>query len=460
MGGGGGGISFEGTPSWIVGLIVFLIVGVSLIVENLLHHLGVKLQRNEKKHLFEALAKIKDELMLMGFISLLLAFLQEKIAKLCMPELLLHFWLPCGFVPRKNRHNSPAHFQITSSGVLSNRGRHLLSAGGADSCSEGKVPFISLGVLHDLHHLIFILAVVHVITCTVTVLLGEVQISQWWKWEEDIRKKNQLADANKTKVIDIRSLTFIRERFEGVDANKRNYVSNFFKHLCGIVTQADYEAMRFGFILTHCHGNQRFNFHRYIVYAYEGDFEEVVSISWFLWLLVIVSLSLNVAGWHIYMWISTVALILLLVVGTKLQQVITELATYVAQRHTVIVGDMSIKPSDEYFWFQQPKIFLFFIHCVIFLNSYSLAIFFWVVFTFGFHSCAMGEAKYVYPRIVIMVIIQAICSYSTLPLYAIVTQMGGSYNEEAMSRAACWSSPTPEPEEPAEKHAAVEMTSK
>lgn len=266
--------------------------------------------------------------------------------------------------------------------------------------------------------------------------------------------------ANKTKVIDIRSLTFIRERFEGVDANKRNYVSNFFKHLCGIVTQADYEAMRFGFILTHCHGNQRFNFHRYIVYAYEGDFEEVVSISWFLWLLVIVSLSLNVAGWHIYMWISTVALILLLVVGTKLQQVITELATYVAQRHTVIVGDMSIKPSDEYFWFQQPKIFLFFIHCVIFLNSYSLAIFFWVVFTFGFHSCAMGEAKYVYPRIVIMVIIQAICSYSTLPLYAIVTQMGGSYNEEAMSRAACWSSPTPEPEEPAEKHAAVEMTSK
>jgi len=41
---------------------------------------------------------------------------------------------------------------------------------------QGKVPFISLGVLHDLHHLIFILAVVHVITCTVTVLLGEVQV--------------------------------------------------------------------------------------------------------------------------------------------------------------------------------------------------------------------------------------------------------------------------------------------
>jgi len=38
--------------------------------------------------------------------------------------------------------------------------------------------------------------------------------------------------------------------------------------------------------------------------------------------------------------------------------------------------------------------------------------------------------------------------------------MGGSYNEEAMSRSDCWSSPTPEPEESVEKHTAVEMTGK
>jgi len=61
----------------------------------------------------------------MGFVSLLLAFLQDKIGKVCMPDFLLHFWLPCGFVPRKNKREFPAHFQVTSSGVLSNRGRHL-----------------------------------------------------------------------------------------------------------------------------------------------------------------------------------------------------------------------------------------------------------------------------------------------------------------------------------------------
>ncbi|KAL2922607.1 MLO-like protein 15 [Bienertia sinuspersici] len=84
--------------------------------------------------------------------------------------------------------------------------------------------------------------------------------------------------------------------------------------------------------------NQRFNFHKYMVYAYEEDFRKLVSISWFLWLFVVISLKLNVAGWNIYIWISFVPLILLLVIGTKLEQVITELAIDLSQRHTVVMG--------------------------------------------------------------------------------------------------------------------------
>lgn len=214
---------------------------------------------------------------------------------------------------------------------------------------------------------------------------------------------------------------------------------SFFKHLCGLVTKADYEAMRMGFTLTHCNGNQRFNFHKYIVYAYEADFGKVVSISWFLWLLVVIFLTFQVSGLNIYLWISVIALFLLLVVGTKLEQVITELAIYVAQRHTVIVGDVRIQPLDEYFWFNQPRIFLYLIHVILFLNSFELAKFFSTLFQFGFDSCIMGNAKYVYPRIIIMLVVQTICSYSTLPLYAIVTQMGSSYNTEAMERYGCGS---------------------
>eukprot|EP00268_Persea_americana_P063556 TRINITY_DN8256_c0_g1_i1.p1 TRINITY_DN8256_c0_g1~~TRINITY_DN8256_c0_g1_i1.p1 ORF type:complete len:124 (-),score=23.41 TRINITY_DN8256_c0_g1_i1:210-581(-) len=46
---------------------------------------------------------------------------------------------------------------------------------------------------------------------------------------------------------------------------------------------------------------------------------------------------------------------------------------------------------------------------------------------FGFHSCIMGNVGYIIPRLVIGVTVQLLCSYSTLPLYAIVTQMGSSF---------------------------------
>lgn len=50
---------------------------------------------------------------------------------------------------------------------------------------QGKVPFVSIGVIHDLHYLVFILAIVHAVSCTVTVLLGKVKvissITQLWE---------------------------------------------------------------------------------------------------------------------------------------------------------------------------------------------------------------------------------------------------------------------------------------
>ncbi|XP_057546351.1 MLO-like protein 1 [Amaranthus tricolor] len=424
----GGELEYGSTPSWVIGAVVFLMVAISWVVEKLLSFVGQRLKSKEKKPLYEALQKIKEELMLLGFISLFLAVFQDNIASKCIPEKLANEWTPCN--DHKSTSKVTSHLQGS---LFYNGGRRLLAEEVSTSCPKGKVPFVSIGVIHDLHYLVFILAIVHAVSCTVTVLLGKVKIRQWWKWEEDIRKQNY-ADTNNDRVIHIRSLTFFKDRFEGVDANKRTYVISFFKHLAGILTKADYTAMRMGFTLTHCNGNQRFNFHKYMVYAYEADFKRVVSIGWFHWLFVVISLTLNVADWNIYFWISFIPLILLLIVGTKLEQVITELAIYVAQRHSVIVGDVRIQPSDDHFWFSQPKYVLYLIHFILFLNSFGFAVFFWTLLKFGYKSCVMGAAKYVYARIIVMVVVQTICSYSTLPLYAIVTQMGSSYNEEAMTQ--------------------------
>ncbi|KNA12564.1 hypothetical protein SOVF_124830 [Spinacia oleracea] len=428
MAGGGGGPTFEGTPSWVIGGVVFVIIAVSLAIEKLLHYLGKMLLRKEKIPLYHALNKVKEELMILGFISLLLTFFQDEIDKWCIPEKLTERWLPCA--KDKGDTASTANYQIPAGG------RRLLAEDVANStCPAGKVPIVSIGVLHDLHYLIFILAIVHVLNCMLIVLLGEIKISLWRKWEDAIRIQN-IADHNdqNDRVIDVRSLSFIKNRFGGVDAKKRHYVISFFKHLAGVITKADYKAMRTGFILTHCNGNLRFNFHKYIVYAYEADFHKIVSISWIMWLFVVISLTLNVAGWHVYFAISFIPFILLIVLGTKLQQVITELAIYIAQRHTVVFGELRIQPSDDYFWCNKPKIALLLIHYILFLNSFGSAIYFWTLFKFGPKSCVMDKPIYATSRIIIMVVVQTICSYSTLPLYAIVTQMGSSYNKDAMER--------------------------
>lgn len=41
----------------------------------------------------------------------------------------------------------------------------------------------------------------------------------------------------------------------------------------------------------------------------------------------------------------------------------------------------------------------------------------------------MGQVRYIVPRLIIGVFIQVLCSSSTLPLYAIVTQMGTSFKK-------------------------------
>ncbi|KAG8054436.1 hypothetical protein GUJ93_ZPchr0001g30994 [Zizania palustris] len=263
------------------------------------------LKRKNQKALFEALLKVKEELMLLGFISLLLTVFQGMLRKTCIPSKWTNHLLPCRKMEdqAEQRGTSEAHF--VAAGVLGHFGRRLLLEGGqgADHCqNKGKVPLLSLEALHQLHIFIFVLAITHVIFSALTMLLGGAKIHQWKHWENDIQKDDA--------------------------------------------------------------GN----------------------------------------GWHTYFWISFIPLLLLLAVGAKLEHVITQLAHEVAEKHSAIEGDL--------------------------VNAFEIAFFFWILTTYGFNTCIMDHAPFILPRLVIGVIIQLLCSYSTLPLYAIVTQMGTFFKKE------------------------------
>ncbi|GJM92240.1 hypothetical protein PR202_ga08685 [Eleusine coracana subsp. coracana] len=330
------------------------------------------LKGKNQKALFEALLKVKEELMLLGFISLLLTVFQGMIQRTCIPPEWTSHMLPC-----QNSNDkaalSPSEVHAVAAGVLGLTHRRLLSEGGpgAQHCQKkGKVPLLSLEALHQLHIFIFILAIAHVIFCVLTMLLGGARIHQWKRWEDEIQK--DVTGNGPKKVTHVHQFQFIREHFKGIgkDSIVLRWLHSFVKQFYGSVTKSDYTTMRLGFIT------------------------------------------------------------LLLAVGTKLEHVITQLAHEVAEKHSAIEGDLVVNPSDEHFWFGRPRIVLYLIHFILFQNAFEIAFFFWILTTYGFNSCIMDHVPFIVPRLVVGVIIQLLCSYSTLPLYAIVTQMGTFFKKE------------------------------
>ncbi|KAK4784285.1 hypothetical protein SAY86_018653 [Trapa natans] len=431
-GDGGESRGLEYTPTWIVAGVSFLIILISLCVQRALYRLGKILKHKKQDALYEALEKLKEELMLLGFISLLLTVFQGVISEICVPTHLVSSMLPCkAHQGTEASASAPEHQQPYHEDSIR---RHLLSSGpNKDTCApKGQVPLMSLEGLHHLHVFIFVLAVVHVIFCATTFLLGGLRIQQWKHWEKSIQRAGEKTPSMHKEETLQHEILFMRRA--GVYWRKAAVVSwtiAFCKQFYDSVTKSDYIALRRGFIQKHCPLYPSFDFHKYMSRAVDADFKKIVGISAFLWMFTIVFLLLNVEGWHTYFWLSFLPLILLLLVGAKLEHIIIRLAQETRTDKTDRES-AEVKPSDDHFWFGKPVIVLHLIHFILFQNSFEIAFFFWIWCTYGFHSCIMEKFGYIIPRLMIGALVQVLCSYSTLPLYALVAQMGSSFNKDGM----------------------------
>ncbi|CAK8531211.1 unnamed protein product [Lathyrus sativus] len=410
--------SLEYTPTWIVAVVCSVIVFISLCVERAIHSLGKYLKRKKQTALYSALTKLEEELMLLGFISLLLTVFQGLISHICIPPKYATQMLPC---KRSHGSSQGSEHDLIYYDTIINRRRLLSTDTGSQHCRlEGKVPLLSLEGLHHLHIFIFVLAVVHVVFCVATMVLGGARIRQWKSWEDHARKKT-INSSGETLRLEIDE--FFNKHAQGYwrKAAVVGWFRSFFKQFFSSITKYDYLALRHGFIKEHYPNDPNFNFHNYMMQTLEVDFKKVVGISWYLWVFVVLFLLLNLDGWHTYFWLAFLPLIILLLVGAKLEHIITRLGQEsVAKEYPT----EQVKPSDEYFWFGRPAIVLDLLHFTLFQNAYEIAFFFWIWSTYGFDSCIMEKIAYIIPRIIMGVIVQVLCSYSTLPLYTLVTQMG------------------------------------
>ncbi|KAG5533243.1 hypothetical protein RHGRI_027441 [Rhododendron griersonianum] len=328
--------SLKDTPTWAVAVVCFVLVLVSIVIEHLIHLIGSWLRKRHKRSLYEALEKIKEELMLLGFMSLLLTVTQDRIAEICIPRSVGNSWHPCDKHPDKKYE---------------------------DKCAEDKVQFVSAYGIHQLHIFIFVLALFHVLYCIITLGLGTLKVC-------------------------------------------------FFRQFFRSVAKVDYLTLRHGFVIAHLSPQieMDFDFRKYISRSLEEDFKVVVGISPIIWLFAVLFLLTNTHGRHSYLWLPFIPLIILLIVGAKLQVIITKMGLRIQERGDVVKGAPVVQPGDDLFWFNRPRLILFLIHIVLF------------TYTFGFQSCFNNQLEDIIIRLSMGVIIQVLCSYVTLPLYALMTQ--------------------------------------
>ena len=56
----------------------------------------------------------------------------------------------------------------------------------------------------------------------------------------------------------------------------------------------------------------------------------------------------------------------ILVVGTKLQVIISKMALRIQERGEVVKGVLVVQPGDDLFWFNRPRLVLYLINFVLF----------------------------------------------------------------------------------------------
>ncbi|KAJ0087976.1 hypothetical protein Patl1_32067 [Pistacia atlantica] len=380
--------SLEKTPTWALAVVCFVIVFICIIIEHSIHLLTHWLKKRRKNALIDAVDKLKSELMLLGFMSLLLAVTQSFISNICIPTKVADIMLPClKAVESESLDMMTLMVEDDAAGAVS------------DSCTS--------------------------------------KMRRWKTWEKETRTTEYLAANDPDRFRLTRQTTFGRRHVTScTETSTQLWIKCFFRQFFRSVAKVDYLTLRHSFISAHMSSaryNHYFNFQKYIQRSLEEDFKVVVGISPLMWFVVVIFLLLDVHGWQkIFAATTYVPLLIVLLAGTKLETIVAKMALRINERTDVIKGTPLVEPSDKLFWFGRPRFVLILLHFTLFLNAFELAFFIWVSTQFGVDSCFHEHTAITVTRVVLAIVVQVLCSYITLPLYALVTQMGSQFRSRVL----------------------------
>ncbi|THF98104.1 hypothetical protein TEA_013410 [Camellia sinensis var. sinensis] len=310
--GANGDRSLKETPTWAVALVSAVFVIISVLIEHGIHSLEKWFRKGQKKAMIEALEKIK-------------AVGTSLVSKICIPSKAGNIMLPC---KQQNSNNKLSHASIKLfAGDTAIRRRVLAPASGAnagqDYCSQyGKVSLISQSGVHQLHIFIFVLAIFHVLYSVITMALAQAKVKKWKAWEQETNSLEYQFNNDPARFRFAHQTSFVRQH-------------SGFSTMPGLRWVAHFAS------------NTKFDFHKYIKRSMEDDFKVVV-------------------GWYTLFAVSFLPPAILLLVGTKLEIIIMEMAQQIQERTTIVEGVPVVEPSNKYFWFNRPELILLLIHFTLF----------------------------------------------------------------------------------------------
>lgn len=428
-------VSLELTPTWALVTVVVVMVSLGFFFQGSLKQLAKWLDRTKRKALLSALDKIKEELMVFGLLSLLMGHWIVFVAKICVKTSTLNStFYPCAV--KKNNLTPGQH--VLSSVKYPNDSfvKELVHKQKNEYCPEGQEPFVSHESLEQLHRLMFVLGATHVSYSFIAIALAMIKIYSWRTWENQAKTMalRSVLGSPEAAFDETRQLsTFIFHHTSHPWSQHRVLVwlLCFSRQFWSSINQADYMALRLGFISKH-QLPLTYDFHNYMLRSMEEEFRDIVGISAPLWIYGICCIFLEFHGTDLYFWLSFLPAILILLIGTKLHRVVVKLAVEIMNSFRRL-GNRQFNLRDELFWFGKPRLLLWLIQFISFQNAFEMSTFLWSLWEINGSSCFMDNETYIVIRLVCGVVTQFWFSFITFPLYIIITQMGAKFKKTVVS---------------------------
>ncbi|XP_019182461.1 PREDICTED: MLO-like protein 4 [Ipomoea nil] len=439
------GRSLSETPTWAFATVISALVCVGFLIHGGLKKCGKWLDRTKRKPLLAALEKIKEELMVFGLLSLLMGHWITFVAKICVKSsALTSRFYPCSRWDIKEEAaivNHTVFMRFTHLNVSVSR-ELMENAQNHQFCPPGHESFASKESLEQLHRFLFVLGITHVSFSFVAVALAMIKISSWRRWENHAKSmvlqglegsRSSEAASYNTKMRRLSTFIFHHTSHPWSQHKVLVWLLCFSRQFWSSINQADYMALRLGFITTH-QLPLMYDFHKYMLRSMEAEFRDIVGIGVHLWIFAISCVLLSFHGTNVYFWISFLPTILLLLVGTKLHRIVVKLAVEIRDE-TSLEGFHHFNLRDELFWFGRPRFLLLLIQFISFQNAFEVAVYLWSLWEIKGASCFTRNHSFLVIRLAIGVASQIWCSFITFPLYVIVAQMGSEYKKAIISES-------------------------